>query len=236
MKERLSGLLVGALRPLGDKATPSGIDKHCVDVSLRLGREGFEGDAQGDRRYHGGPEKAVHHYALGHYASWRREIGALPIFDRPGAFGENLSTAGLDETNVAIGDVFRLGGALIEVSQGRQPCWKLNVRFGVPDMALRVQKSGRTGWYYRVKEEGMVSPGDSLVLIDRRSPDWTLERLWRVLYINPLDRDELAGMSALPHLPESWRRLAERRLASRAVEDWGRRLSGEAAGSPPAAG
>jgi len=105
----------------------------------------------------------------------------------------------MDETHVAVGDVFRLGDAVIEVSQGRQPCWRLNLRFAVGDMALRVQRSGRTGWYYRVIEEGVVSPHDSLVLVDRRSPDWTLHRLWRLL--------------------------AERRLATRAVEDWSARLS-----------
>ena len=115
---------------------------------------------------------------------------------------------------------------MIAVSQGRQPCWKLNLRFGVEDMARRVQTSGLTGWYYRVVEEGVVRPDDSLVLLDRPTPDWTLGRLWRVLYIAPLDRDELAGMAALPHLPENWRRLAERRLAARAVEDWTKRLEG----------
>lgn len=221
----LNGLLVGPVMPL-DGRTSSGIDKRPVQRPLRLTREGFEDDAQADRRYHGGPEKAVHHYAFDHYACWRQEIGTRPVLEGPGAFGENLSTIGLVETNVAIGDVFRLGEAVIAVSQGRQPCWKLNLRFGVEDMARRVQTSGLTGWYYRVVEEGVVRPDDSLVLLDRPTPDWTLGRLWRVLYIAPLDRDELAGMAALPHLPENWRRLAERRLAARAVEDWTKRLEG----------
>ncbi|CAH1652359.1 Protein YiiM [Chelatococcus asaccharovorans] len=228
MKLRLDNVLVGPVRPLGQTDTPSGIDKRPVDAPLQLGFGGFEGDAQGDRRHHGGPDKAVHHYPFAHYEAWRSEIGPMPLLARPGAFGENLSISGLDEAAVAVGDVFRLGGAVVEVSQGRQPCWKLNIRFGVDDMASRVQASGRTGWYYRVIEPGQVGPGDSLVLLDRHWPEWTIRRLWRLLYVTPLDDAELTAMADLPGLPESWRRLAERRLATRAVEDWTSRLFGPA--------
>ncbi|WP_029008203.1 MOSC domain-containing protein [Azospirillum halopraeferens] len=237
MTVSLKALLVGTVAPLGPAAVPSGIAKHPLLVPVRLGREGFAGDAQGDRRHHGGPDKAVHHYPFDHYPAWRGEIGDRAVLDRPGAFGENLSTLGLTEADVAIGDMFRLGTAVIEVSQGRQPCWKLNHRFAVADMALRVQRSGRTGWYCRVVEEGTVGPGDSLRLLDRHAPDWTVERLRRLLYVDPFDRDALAAMAALPRLAEGWRRLAARRLATGAVEDQTERLSGRAAAleiRPPA--
>lgn len=224
----LDALLTGEIAPLGTGDTPSGIDKQPVDTPLWLGHEGLTGDMQGDRKHHGGPDKAVHHYPYEHYAAWRGELGGAPLLDRPGAFGENLSTTGLDESTVAIGDVFRLGEALIEVSQGRQPCWKLNARFAVADMAARVQKSGRTGWYYRVIEAGRVAAGDKLRLVERRLPDWPLHRLWRILYVDTLNQDALRQMAALPGLPESWRRYAERRLASGRVEDWNRRLRGTA--------
>lgn len=219
-------LLVGSVKAFGPKGTGSGIDKQPVKGPVRLGREGLAGDAQGDRRHHGGVDKAVHHYARDHYAVWCDELGALDVLARSGAFGENLSTLGLTEADVAIGDVFRLGTALVEVSQGRQPCWKLNVRFGVPDMAQRVQSSGRTGWYYRVLEEGVVAPGDMLQRVERRMADWPLARLWNVLYVDTLDTDELAAMAALPGLPESWRRLAARRIERHRVEDWSPRLVG----------
>jgi MOSC domain-containing protein YiiM len=221
-------LLTGPVAPLAGTATTSAIAKSPVAGPLRLGAEGFEGDAQADRRVHGGPEKAVHHYPFDHYAAWRADLGQLPLLAAPGAFGENVSTSSLTENSVAVGDIFRLGGALVQVSQGRQPCWKLNHRFGLSDMARRVQETGRTGWYYRVLQPGPVSPGDDLQLIDRLAPDWTLRRLWRAMYVDRLNRAELGAIAALDVLAEGWRRYAQRRLDSGRVEDWRPRLEGKA--------
>jgi MOSC domain-containing protein YiiM len=217
-------LLTGSVRPLGPKKVPSGIDKRPVDGPVRLTKLGVCGDGQGDTRHHGGPDKAVHHYPLDHYAEWRKELGPLPLLDQAGAFGENISTLGLVETDVAVGDRFRLGTALVEVSQGRQPCFRLNLRTEVADMAVRMQRSGRTGWYYRVVEEGVVAPGDRLELADRVTPDWTIARLWRILFVDKMDRKGLSQMAALTHLPESWRAIASKRLGTGLVEDWSRRL------------
>lgn len=219
-------LLVGPARPLGPRRVPSGIVKRPVGRRMLLSKLGFEGDEQGDLRHHGGPEKAVHHYPIEHYASWIQELGADPLLDRAGAFGENVSVRGLLEREVAVGDRFRLGSALVEVSQGRQPCFRLNLRIGRPDMAARMQASGRTGWYYRVVEEGYVGPGDSLTLTERLAPSWTIQRLWYVLYVDTLDRESLSEMVASAYLPERWRGLAERRLRTGAVEDWAKRLEG----------
>ena len=221
-------LLTGPIAPLAGTSATSAIAKVPVAGRLWLGAGGFEGDAQADRRVHGGPEKAVHHYPFDHYAAWRADLGALPLLDAPGAFGENISITGMTEDMVAVGDVFRVGGALMQVSQGRQPCWKLNHRFGVPDMARRVQDTGRTGWYYRVLDPGMVAPGDDLVLIDRLAPEWTLHRLWRAMYVDRLNRTELETIAALDVLAEGWRRYAQRRLDSGRVEDWRPRLEGKA--------
>ncbi|MGV0909665.1 MOSC domain-containing protein [Martelella sp. FOR1707] len=219
-------LLTGRARSLAGSDALSGIAKKPADGPLRLGPEGFEGDEQADRRVHGGVEKAVHHYPLDHYTLWREELGERPALGAAGGFGENISSSGLTEATVAVGDIFRLGRALVQVSQGRQPCWKLNHRFGVPDMARRVQQTGRTGWYYRVLEQGVVATGDRLTLVDRIAPDWTLRRLWRALYVDRLNLGELEGMAALDVLAEGWRRYAVRRLASGRVEDWRNRLDG----------
>lgn len=221
-------LMTGRIAPLSGTETPSGIIKTRVERPLKLGPNGFESDEQADLRVHGGPEKAVHHYPHEHYALWRSELGALPALEAPGGFGENISTEGLTETTVAVGDIFRLGSAVVQVSQGRQPCWKLNRRFDVPDMARRVQDTGRTGWYYRVLQPGTVAPGDRLELTDRVAPDWTLHRLWHALYVDRMNLSELEGIAALDVLADGWRKYAVRRLANRRVEDWSPRLDGKA--------
>ena len=222
----LTGLLIGSVRPLGKRATPSGIAKAPVTAPVLLRRNGFQGDAHGDTVRHGGPEKAVHHYPFDHYANWKSEIGSHALLDRPGAFGENVSTTGLTEADVAIGDIFRLGHALVQVSQGRQPCWKLNERFADIRMARGVQVSGRTGWYYRVLEEGIVSPDDGLQLVERTNAYWTINRVWHHFYVDTMNADALRQIAELPVLTQGWRDHAAKRLATGMVEDWSRRLDG----------
>lgn len=219
----LTGRAVDYTRP----GSRSAIDKRAVEGPVRIGPEGLAGDEQGDRRVHGGPDKAIHHYPRDHYASWQGEVGAHALLQAAGAFGENISTAGITEADICLGDRLRLGSALVEVSQARQPCWKLSDRFGIADMARRVQDSGRSGWYYRVLETGTVQAGDTLVLVDRPHPHWPLPRLSELLYRRTLDRDELHGALALPLVP-SWRKLFERRLQQGDTESWDSRLGGPA--------
>jgi MOSC domain-containing protein YiiM len=236
-------LLVGKAAPLPGSDQPSGIAKHAVDRPLRLGPEGLEGDEQADRRVHGGLEKAVHHYPFDHYAAWAEDLAVAPdppdrgpaadrllpdLLGTPGAFGENVSTLGMAEADLAVGDIFRLGTALVQVSQGRQPCWKLSRRFGMQDMARQVQDSGRTGWYYRVLEAGIVAPDAQIALIDRVAAEWSLPRLWRAFYVDGMNLSELRGIATLEVLAESWRRHALRRLESGRIEDWSQRLEGDA--------
>lgn len=225
----VDAVLVGRVEPFegayARKGAHSAIAKLPVPTPVYVDREGLAGDAQADLRVHGGPDKAVHHYAFDHYTNWRNELGALPVLGAPGAFGENLSTHGIDESSICLGDRIRIGEAVLEVSQSRQPCWKLNARFGVPNMAVRVQKSGRTGWYYRVLETGALQTGDAIVLLDRPWPEWPLSRIIEVLYHRVLEYELLSEMQMLPLTP-SWRRLVESRLVRRSVEDWSARLGG----------
>jgi MOSC domain-containing protein YiiM len=191
-----------------------------------LTHTGFEGDYQADLKHHGGAEKAVHHYARDHFETWAREYPVLIESLRfPGAFGENFSTWGMTEADVCVGDVYRIGEALIQVSQGRQPCWKLGVRFGFKRMPLLVQNTGRTGWYYRVLETGLVQAGQELQLVERPHDGWTIARLARVLYHQTLDYAELTEMAALEHLAQGWRLTAQKRIATRTVEKWEDRLN-----------
>ena len=223
-------VLRGRAVPYTRPGSRSGIAKTPVAGPVSVNTLGLQGDEQGDLRVHGGPDKAVHQYAQAHYPLWRAELGLLPVLDAPGAFGENLASTGLTEQHLCLGDQVRAGNVLLEVSQSRQPCWKLNDRFGVPDMARRVQQSGRTGWYYRVLETGTLQAGDALTLVARPWPQWSLARVIDVLYHQPFDAAVLQALAALPLTP-SWRRMVDARLARGAVEDWSLRMEG--APTPP---
>ncbi len=232
-------VLRGRAVPYTRPGTRSAIAKMPVHGPVQVGLLGLDGDEQGDPRVHGGPDKAVHQYAQEHCAHWRAELGALPVLAAPGAFGENMASTGMTERSVCLGDQVRVGGSgsgsdginsgsggvLLEVSQSRQPCWKLNDRFGVPAMARRVQDSGRTGWYYRVLQPGSVQAGDALVLVARPFPQWPLARIIAVLYHQPFDSAVLQALAALPLTP-SWQRLVQGRLARAAAQDWQARLDG----------
>jgi MOSC domain-containing protein YiiM len=236
---RVDALLTGKVAPLGDSGKRSAIDKHPVSGRIRLDESGLDGDEQAEHKHHGGAEKALHHYPFDHYATWRDEwpdsssadvsdtkkvaLGVARFASR-GAFGENLSTLGMTEANVCVGDVYRIGDAIVQVSQPRQPCWKLNLRFTRDDMSRRVQETLRTGWYYRVLEAGEVGAGDLIERLARVHPQWTVERLLHVLYVDRHNLAALEQMANLDTLTPSWRATAAKRLASGAVESWSRRL------------
>ncbi len=218
-------VMTGKAVPFGPKDRMSAINKVPVSETLQVSKLGLFGDEQADPRHHGGPEKAIHHYAADHYATWADEF---PEIDAnrlsAGGFGENISTTGLSEAEVCVGDIYQLGTSLVQVSQGRQPCWKLNVRFDVPKMAATVQSTGRTGWYYRVLEEGRVQAGDNVSLVERINPEWSLERIQHVLYVDTLNKEALEALIGVKELAENWQALVQKRLERLEVEDWSSRL------------
>ncbi|QOD00817.1 MOSC domain-containing protein [Pseudomonas putida] len=222
----LDTLLTGHAQDFTRPGSRSAIAKSPRREELLISTLGVADDEQGDTRIHGGVDKAIHHYPREHYASWAIELGDHPLLTRAGAFGENFSTVGWTEQDVCLGDRMRAGTALLEVSQGRMPCWKLSDRFGINDLALRMQQSGRTGWYYRVLEEGTIAAGSSLQLVERTHAEWSLARLAEVLFDKQIDLRLLRECLALPLTP-SWRRTLEKRLNQRQVEDWSPRLQGK---------
>lgn len=212
MQHAVLSVNLGNVRPFRGEDEPSAIAKHPATSPVAVGPLGLEGDAQADLTVHGGIDKAVHHYPRDHYSYWHDYLGGHPLLEGEGALGENIATLGLLEDQLCIGDHFRLGTALVEVSQGRQPCWKLGHRFGNPRVTAEVVRTGRSGWYYRVIEPGMVAAGDQLELIDRTLPEWTIARTFALLVGGGHKRDpaalpELAGMAALAM---SWRVRAEK--------------------------
>ncbi|MBI6630798.1 MOSC domain-containing protein [Pontibaca salina] len=220
----ISQVRIGQLRPLGPSGVASGIYKEPLTGGVMAERTGFAGDEQGDRRHHGGPDKALHAYAACNYPRWSSDLPEPTAQFQPGAFGENLVIQGAAEADIALGDQWQIGGALVEVSQGRQPCWRLNLRFKKPDMAKLVQATGRTGWYFRVLQPGEIAADDTGQLVSRPHPAWTITRVAHLLYHDCLNTAALQEFSALPCLPESWRKLARTRLSTGHVENWSRRI------------
>lgn len=221
----LNTVLTGKAVPYTRKGTVSGIAKLPREGSIVVTELGMVGDEQGDLRHHGGPDKAIHHYPFEHYATWAQELGEHPMLQSPGAFGENFSTVGWTEDSVCLGDCFRVGSVVVQVSQGRMPCWKLNDRFDVKNMSLQVQQSGRTGWYYRVLQPGTLTAGDEIELIERRYGEWSVGRIASVLFAQNVDVNLLRECLELPLTP-SWQRTLEKRLEQKSVEDWKPRLEG----------
>jgi MOSC domain-containing protein YiiM len=193
----------------GFAGTPwtTGIFKAPVHALVLLSPQGFDGDEQVDLVNHGGHDKAACAYSADHYPSWRDEL-KIEGFDY-GAFGENLTVTGIDEGSVCIGDTWAIGDAVVQVSQPRQPCWKLGRKWGLPHLPDQVVKAGRTGWYFRVTWPGPVGPGSELTLLERPHPAWTIAAANNVMHQR---QGDVAALAAVPELAASWRHTLERRL------------------------
>lgn len=157
----------------------TGLVKLPAAGPVHVAAAGLEGDGQASLGPHGGLDRAVLSYAGDHYDLWRAEYRDFDF--SPGTFGENLTVTGLDEGQVCLGDIYRVGGARIQVSMPRSPCAKLEWRTGIPGFLTRVQASARIGWLHRVLEEGPVAAGDAITLLERPCPDWTVMRTYRVV-------------------------------------------------------
>lgn len=208
----------------GTRPWTSAIHKQPVAGPIWLGLTNLDGDAQADRRVHGGPDKAVCVYPAVHETFWCAQLGLTSL--PPGGFGENLTVDGPDETEVCVGDIYSIGDVKVQISQPRSPCWKLARRWGVRDLAVRVQQTGYTGWYLRVLTTGAIQPGDEFVLDQRLHPEWTVRRASAVYR----DRHDTVGAAALrtcDALGASWRDTLARRLRGSADDGDEERLRGE---------
>lgn len=216
----LESIQVGLPRNMGrrgaddphDKPWTSAIFKTPIDRPVLVGPLGLDGDGQADLENHGGEDKAVLFYSAAHYADWAPILG--PGSEVFGAFGENLSVSGLTEETVCIGDTWQIGDEVqLQISQPRQPCWKLARKWRLRDLVLQVQQTGRTGWYARVVKMGTIAAGQSLTLLERPQPDWTVARANDVLYHRKDDVELALELAALPELSESWRGMLDYRAA-----------------------
>jgi MOSC domain-containing protein YiiM len=208
-------LRVGKPAPFrSDGATSTIGARLSVDGPVCLTYLGFAGDRVADPSVHGGPDKAVHYYPAEHYPHWRADLAKAgldphPLLTALGGFGENLSGHGLTEDRAHIGDRFRIGSALVEISQGRQPCWKIDHHFGIKGMTAAVIRTGRSGFYFRVIEEGEVRMGDPVEQVERAKHGWTVERTFQML-IAGMHRMQgadtaLRELAAMETLADNWR-------------------------------
>jgi len=188
----------------------TGIFKEPVSGRVMMRTLNLDGDRQSDLSVHGGPLKAVYVYPSEHYEFWKQE---LPEMDLPwGVFGENFTTTGLFETEVNIGDKFRVGQAELMVTQPRMPCYKLGIRFGRADIIKRFLVSERSGFYLSVAKEGEVGAGDEFQLLEKNESGVRVVDVTRLYGSDKANVDLLRRAIATEALPDSWREYFRKRL------------------------
>ncbi len=185
------------------KQEQTGIFKYPVPGSVFLGAEDVKNDAVIDRKHHGGLDKACYLYSADHYTWWQEYY---PDLEMPfGMFGENLTIEGLQEQDIYIGDIFHAGEATIQVTQPRQPCYKLGIRFGNPKVVKQFVKSGFPGVYVRILKTGFVKPGDKLVCVEKKN-SVSVQKVFELLYTSEFQKEALERTLSIPFLAESCRK------------------------------
>lgn len=222
---RLEGIYAGRiqLHYAGDR--DSAIDKQPLESAVEILHEGIHCDQQADRINHGGLERALLHYCADHYAWWREQFPQRAERFQPPGFGENLSSSGMNESSVHIGDIYRIGSCTIQVTQPRTPCWKLNVRFDIPEMARLVQENGRCGWFYRILEPGDIAVGDAIEVLERLPDSPSVAVTLQAVY-HDFDRERLQWLTQFKPLASNWRKKASDRLNGKRFSNSIKRLIG----------
>ena len=196
----------------------SSINKQPVDGPIYVGVDNLAGDKQADLAVHGGRDKAVYVYPKEHYSYWQQSTGLLrtPRLKLPknphGSFGENLTLSGLIEDMVYIGDVFACGEVVLQVTQPREPCWKLAFKFKQKKLPMWVITSGRTGWYMRVLQEGTIESGMTITQVEQGCQDWSVLTCNQLYHGRTVNTDKLKSLVDCAALSQSWRNSFERRL------------------------
>jgi MOSC domain-containing protein YiiM len=203
------------------------IDKSPIKASVYLSLEGLAGDECGDKIHHGGAERALHQYPTEHYAYWQEKHTKKEDWQAAG-MGENLSSIGMTEHDVCIGDRYQWGEAIIEVSQPRSPCFKLSQRWDIENFSVDMQEVSRCGWLYRVIKPGMVSVDEPLELIARVENPMTINTVCESFFGDPLNKEKLLTLRQQSKLSDSWMNRIVERLAINEVESWSFRLFGHA--------
>ncbi len=207
---KVDALFAGTIRTLEPEGQRTGIYKQVISVA-RVSREGIDGDQQADRRFHGGPEKALHQFAHSSYETIITTYPELEGVAIVGSIGENISVKDMADSTVCIGDIYRMGEVTLQVSQPRNPCWKINHRFNIDTLSLFIEKQHISGWYYRVLECGKMELGDEVVLLERPGNDMSIARFSKITRHHRPNLEELESAANCPGLcPELQQRLEQR--------------------------
>lgn len=213
MRTTVDAVFAGRVQTMPGDSRATAIFKQRVDDAVAVGIEGLFCDAQADRRVHGGPEKAVHHFPSEHYAGFAARHPEVATCFVAGSIGENLSTRGWREEDVCIGDVFAVGSVRLQLSQPRSPCWKIDARYEIDGLTQHIDAQGLAGWYYRVLEPGVLRAGDALQLVDRNADPVTLREYWTLRHEHRPDSDALQRLIDTPGLAPQQRARWQQRCA-----------------------
>lgn len=198
--------------PYQDGTVLTSIFKQPRPGPVAVGCTGLDGDRQADLENHGGANKAIYAYPLEHYAYWAKELGRRELVH--GQFGENLTTSGLLEDNVRIGDVLSVGSSVLQVTQPRKPCFKLGLRMSEATFPKAFLKSGRTGFYLRIVESGAIEAGDRIRLVSAGQHALSIHDLWRLVFVDKANVEGARHALAIPWLADEFRKPLARRLAA----------------------
>ena len=213
----IQSINIGKIKKLNhaNGSVQSGIFKKPIKNVISITQSGIEGDHQADLKAHGGPDKVVCVYPVEHNNWWLEEFGITFV---AGSAGENFSSYGLTEQNVCIGDQYKIGSAILEVSQPRQPCYKLAARHGDKAIAKQVQQAGKTGFYFRCIESGKSQVGDKILLVNRPNPEFTIERANHLMHIDKMNIELMHKFVNLETLSESWKKYFNKRIKTSTVD------------------
>lgn len=209
----IHSLFTGVIKPLPPDGQPSAIYKTPVTGPVAVGWTGLEGDQQADHRYHGGPEKAVHHYPAENYPLLETLLQQPAGWLLPGILGENISSHDWNEHAACIGDVYAAGAVRLQVSQPRSPCWKINRRLEHDGVSRVMVESGLTGWYYRVLACGVLSPGMELELLEREQNPVSVACFVQQVWSHRPEMDALARFIRIQGLAPDWKQRLQQRQA-----------------------
>lgn len=209
---KILALFAGQKRPFGPKHGFSGIDKHPIE-KVQINELGMLEDVQVDKRFHGGPERALHQYALSSYEAIIKQFPLLHKKAWPGSIGENISSDIMADDNVNIGDIYQMGEIKLQVSSPRLPCWKISHHLNWPNIDKFIAAQAITGWYFRVLQSGQIKLGDEITLLERPNSDLTVKKFVKLHYQKNPAKNQIKAASKAQGLDPEWQEKMAQRLS-----------------------